>query len=190
MPASVYNKRSEHEWTTSAEALRGRIDRRLRKLVPYREFVYDHSTCGFYVRIPNHSDPGNPQLIGQYYYMHFSGLARMLGLFDEMNGCYKLPSITCIDRQGKEYPETVLPLALRFPVITPILSDAIRALEAKGYTVTPPIEPSEPFTDAQIERAFTAPVTEPEVHGGGCIWFEDNTQCNCGIWDDGDYDER
>jgi hypothetical protein len=156
MPACLYSVRSDKEWTTSVEALRGRIDRYMRKITPYRELWYNHHNNGFHARGVNDQAHINT---GPYYYRDFSGLARMLGLFTDKNG-FQLPLITCIDRKGNEYPEKPLPIALRFPVITPILSDAIRALEAKGYTVTPPIEPDKPLTEKQLVNTFTAPVTE------------------------------
>jgi len=136
MPASALRPRLTDEWTIPAEALRNRIDRCLRKLVPYRELVYDHSTCGFFVRIIS-KDAQHMTRQGPYLFEHFAGLARMLGLFHLSNGV-DLPPVTVISRQGKEYPEKPLPALLQFNVVTQAYADMARQLQASGlYTVTP-----------------------------------------------------
>lgn len=150
MPATLYTQRSKTEWTISAEALKGRIDRTLRKLIPVRELYYDRSTGGFYVRIINANDPQHMSRQGPYYYRDLSGLARMLNMFHMKNGL-DIPSVTCIDRLGNEYPEKTLPASLRFNVLTLAHSDMIRQLENAGIKCTLPNETLQPAR---------APVTE------------------------------
>jgi hypothetical protein len=169
MPTTEYTTRTPNEWLTSAEALRGRIDRRLRKLFPYREFIYEHKVGGWYVQIVDNSTQHMSRQ-GPYYYRHLSGLARMIGLFRDRKG-NDFPSVTC-KAKGKEYPEEPLPPELRFNVLSLARANMIRELEEAGWKCTmvqnvtlnnsmhPSRAPVKPDPNDPPLAPITAPVTE------------------------------
>ncbi len=165
MPVAALMPRSANEWTVPAGALRSRIQRTLNKLIPYREFMYDYSTCGFYLRTV---ELGSQHMTrqGPYYYEHLSGLARMLGMFHMKNGV-DLPPVTVIDKQGKEYPEKPLPPDLRFNILTKAHMEMISQLEKAG------IKYSIPANSMQPSRAPGAPLTAPVTTHGPIIPEDD-----------------
>ena len=124
-----------------------RLNRHLRKLMPYRELIYDRTAQDYFVRVTS-TGPDHLRRQGPYYYNHMIGLARHINALSMIERA--MPAITLKSRNGNLYEEHKLPGYLKFDVLTPVLYDAIQALRGKGWLVEAP-EPA------------TATVTAPEV---------------------------
>jgi hypothetical protein len=143
------------------EPFLARINRRLHKLIPYRELFYDFGQRQYYVRIINATGSDHLSTQGPYYYHHMIGLARHIELFNGLERSATLVQLK--SRKGQVYDEVRLPGHLKFDVLTPILKDALAILQAKGWTVASPRPsaiddiPNEPVT---ADASVTVSVTE------------------------------
>ena len=131
-----------------------RLNRHLRKLMPYRELIYDRTAKDYFVRIMS-TGPDHLRRQGPYYYNHMIGLARHINALSMIERA--MPAITLKSRNGNLYEEHKLSGHLKFDVLTPVLYDAICQLRERGYDVTKRAAP------VTAPASVTSAVTEPEV---------------------------
>jgi hypothetical protein len=146
--------------TLPLEIFLARINRRLHKLIPYRELFFDTTKRDYYIRVINHGNVDHLITQGPYYYRHMIGLARHLDIFTPSE---RLCSpILLKSRSGFVHQEAGLPGHLKFDVLTPVLHDALMALRGKGWTIEPPVAAPQPAPVGALTATVTAPVPEPE----------------------------
>ncbi len=171
MPRSPHIRLVDGTYHLELSSLIQRINRYLRILHPRREIYYEpRPEQNYFVRVIELDDPEHGKVIGPYYFKYMVALGDMLNIWSI--GERNLPKIIH-DRRGNVYAQEPLPDELKFETVTPVLRDALRALyhgdapttrqvvqalQARGYTVTPPAALS-------VEAPLTAPVTDGEALG-------------------------
>ena len=116
-----------------------RINRHLVKLIPSRELFYNAADRQYYVRVINLNQHDHLTTQGPYYYHSMVGLARHINaLTNTERQLFPIGTIKLKSRKGAVYDEARLSGHLKFDVLTPVLRDTLAALQAQGYTVTPP----------------------------------------------------
>jgi hypothetical protein len=136
MPKNSLQQSNSGQWTIPVEALILRIRRVLSENTPYRDLKCDKSDNGYYVRIVSQDAQHNTRQ-GPYYFHDLLGLARMLNIFKPQ---HTYPVQMTDKRTGRTYTEGTLPPKLRFEVVTPVLLDALRTIQAHypdGYYIAP-----------------------------------------------------
>ena len=145
------------------EAFLARINRHLKRLIPYRELFYDFGRRNYFIRVVNQGQPDHLETQGPYYYVQMVGLARMIGVLSRAERV--MPSITLKTRGGSVYQEHALSSHLKFDVLTPVLIDAITALRGKGWTVQAPLTvPVILDTDKYPLTGMPGPLEDPHYY--------------------------